>query len=163
MIPSLRNQKGKDASDSSTAKGDSDSGYDIREIFAHFWPTEYEDQHSAADGQPRTITQTLHVTHTLNAAAETPGQLTWLKLHRNANPAWESDRIIFVRSDLDFLPTQSEDVETESGELAPQQPIAVFTETRGSSFDFAGWYQVSRVKICEPRSPELYALLDQKW
>ena len=152
VIPSLRNQSGQDASDSFTAKGDSSSGYEICEILAHFWPTEHEVQHSAAVPQ-------LHRT-TLNEAAATRGQLTWVVLYFGANLLWESDRIIFVKSNLDFLPTQSED------ESAPQQPIAVFTQTRDknfNSFDFAGWYQVNRVEICEPHSSELVALLEQKW
>ena len=170
-VPSLRNQSEKDAtksveeansapSDSSTAKRDSNSGYESSELVAHFWPTEHEDQHSAAAGQPRLGSTTL------NDAAATLGHLTWVKLYHGAKLRWESDRIIFVKSNLEFLPTPSEDLKTESCESAPQQPIAVFmlkTAKPVPNFDFAGWYQVNRVEFCEPYSSKLVGLLDQKW
>jgi hypothetical protein len=64
--------------------------YTIQEICAHFWgkDADYNDLHSA----------------TLHAAAENPDGLSWVLLFNDANPKWDSDGIIFVKSSLDLLP-----------------------------------------------------------
>lgn len=72
-----------------------------RELSVHFRP-EHED--GQIDELPFTP---LRRTSTLNSSTASPDQLAWIKLFQGANPRWASDRIIFVKTNLDLLPTLS--------------------------------------------------------
>lgn len=59
------------------------------EIASHFWP----DGGREFDGKGTT----------LHDSAEVPRKLAWTLLFPGANPRWESDQIVFVKSNLDLL------------------------------------------------------------
>ena len=71
-----------------------DNLYTVREIHVHFWGKEaaYEDTHSA----------------TLHASKGNPDTLSWMLLFNGANPKWQENGVIFVKSNLDLLPAIKE-------------------------------------------------------
>jgi hypothetical protein len=71
-------------------------GYTIEEIQHHYWRDIRKDD----VGSDTTLPQ--H--STLNASADTKGSLSHMLLFHGANPRWESDGLIFVKSNLDILP-----------------------------------------------------------
>lgn len=66
-------------------------GLTLREIHAYFWKDE--------DTPDSTHNTTLH------SSSENPNGLAWVLLFAGANPKWDSDGVIFVKSNLDVLPT----------------------------------------------------------
>lgn len=68
-----------------------DQRYSLREIYAHFW----KDGLRGTDGNHKS---------TLHASSDNPNGLAWVVLHKGANPQWDSNRVIFVKSNLDLLP-----------------------------------------------------------
>ncbi|KAF1937156.1 hypothetical protein EJ02DRAFT_458970, partial [Clathrospora elynae] len=81
-----------------------DDLYTIQEMKSYFWKDE----------------KTAESTHnaTLRSAAENPHRLAWVLLFNGANPNWDSDGIIFVKSNLDLLPAIQAPVEE-----APEIPV----------------------------------------
>jgi hypothetical protein len=67
--------------------------YSLREIYAHFWNEDDQDGEKLRSD---------HNT-TLHSSSENTG-LAWALLFHDANPQWESNRIIFVKSSLHILP-----------------------------------------------------------
>lgn len=107
-------------------------------------------------------------------------------LFEGANPRWESDHIIYTKSNLDLLPdikdkgTQASDKEPNEGlqdeaTTTPDsggggkagQAVAIFKQhgSRGTSaaYTFDGWYKISRIQFLAPESDELVRMLEQKW
>ncbi|KAE9974716.1 hypothetical protein EG328_003673 [Venturia inaequalis] len=64
----------------------------IRDIQHHFWKSESDGMTGFGE----------HAT--LNNAADHKDGLAYILLFRGANPRWQSDKIIFVKSNLDLLP-----------------------------------------------------------
>ncbi|KAK5462991.1 hypothetical protein LTS15_002703 [Exophiala xenobiotica] len=65
-----------------------------REIRQYYSPGEESPSHDVA---------------TLHDSAETPGILTYVLIFHEANPRWPQDRIIFAKTNLDFLPVEVAD------------------------------------------------------
>ncbi len=185
----------------------------LEDIRAHFWPQERKE---ASHSPPP-------LKGTLNASAADPSTLAYVVLFKDANPRWESDGIIFTKSNLDLIqpqmehsgatllardgraedesatsdtvqpakpsPTTTDDLISSTAEgsrssiasLPPPEldaerhscyakdlgPIAVFAQGRGPqgarSFQFIGWYKITRLIILEPGSADLGRMLEQKW
>ncbi|KAF2650708.1 hypothetical protein K491DRAFT_730753 [Lophiostoma macrostomum CBS 122681] len=82
----------------------SPSLYSLREIHEHFW--QEDDRNHDSD----------HNT-TLHSSSENAG-LAWVLLFHGANPQWESNNVIFVKSNLHLLPNiketnDAQEVDTE--------------------------------------------------
>lgn len=114
------------------------------EIDKYFWP---------ADHAAPTST-------TLHDAAAAPGSLAFILVYHGANPRWDAEQIIFVKSSLNLLPAQVQEensgpdhvreeteqttaVTTNTGQevdtasqqrsnTAPEKPIAIFQQVPGS-------------------------------
>lgn len=108
-----------------------------------------------------------------------------------ANPKWESDHIIFTKSNLELLPQSLADKATDefstvnnesagdrytanghhenvtNGVESATGPIAVFKRGPGTrkahGFQFEGWFQIESIAFLEPKSDELIRMLEQKW
>ena len=82
------------------------------EVRNFFWPLsdETDGRFSAAPG----ISKTLH------DAASTPGQLAYLFLFKDANPRWETDKLVYTKSSLEMLPPVSDQ---ETPTIPHQNPI----------------------------------------
>jgi hypothetical protein len=76
--------------------------YSLREIEHYFYPEGPDNTFSSRQS-------------TLHASAATPDDLSWVVLFKSANPRWDSDGIIFVKSSLQLLPA-------ELAESVPQKP-----------------------------------------
>ena len=75
----------------------------VEDIRAHFWP-------QSNDDLPKNI---LPLKGTLNASAANPTKLAYIVLFKDANPRWESEGIIFTKSNLNLLePRQANDEAT---------------------------------------------------
>ena len=70
--------------------------YSIRDIQHHYWKRDENDETSMPQHS------------TLNDSLEEQGSLTHVLLFHGANPRWLSDRIIFVKSNLEILPEYRE-------------------------------------------------------
>lgn len=141
--------------------------YTLNEIEKHFWPGV---EHRSAE-----------TTTTLHASASTPDKASFALLWVEANPRWDKERIIFVKTNLHLLPLISDSHENDEDEATTSahqrsaetgddlpKPIAFFKQTHrrqaGSAraFSFAGWYQVEKVEFLAPNSPDLIRMLEQK-
>ena len=111
--PHLQNKSGssQDESKSATANADSNqllqrplqdlklssadenAGYSVDEIATHY----NNDQLGVASKAS-----------TLHSSASKPHELVYVLLFRNANPRWESDQIIFAKTNIDLLPGYSD-------------------------------------------------------
>lgn len=67
-----------------------DDLYTLQKIHIYFRGKDavYEDTHSAV----------------LHASTENPNGLSWVQLYNGANPKWNEDGVVFVKSNLDLLP-----------------------------------------------------------
>ena len=110
--PHLRNKAGSSQEESKSATADADSGqllqrplqdlklssadeevgYSVDEIAAHYSNGQFGVDFKAS---------TLHSSNTK------PYELVYILLFRNANPRWESDQIIFAKTNIDILPGYS--------------------------------------------------------
>ncbi|KAF2123126.1 hypothetical protein BDV96DRAFT_562001 [Lophiotrema nucula] len=72
-------------------KYSNDDLFSIKEIHAHF----FNDDEPIGDHGDNS---------TLHASTERPHILAWVLLFKGANPKWDSDQMIFVKSNLDLLP-----------------------------------------------------------
>lgn len=70
--------------------------YSVKEIDRYFWPE--EDFRSVPDTRK-----------TLHDSADAPGKLTYVLLFKDANPRWDTDAIIFTKSNLALLPAHLAD------------------------------------------------------
>ncbi|EME89433.1 uncharacterized protein MYCFIDRAFT_76770 [Pseudocercospora fijiensis CIRAD86] len=159
-------------SESSAAVGEKldDHLLSLEDIRNYFWPVDN-------DAQPGRFAQGLR--GTLNDSAATPGRPSYIVLFAGANPRWDDDHIIFTKSSLDLLPAPNDMEGSAEGSAEPEAvddskdeknaaaPIAVFKQGRGPQvarvYEFDGWYQIERVQLLEPKSPELVRMLEQKW
>ncbi|KAF2197966.1 hypothetical protein GQ43DRAFT_181682 [Delitschia confertaspora ATCC 74209] len=153
--------------------------YSQKEIYSYFW----KESEKSLDDACRT---------TLHASAADPEALGYVLLFHGANPKWKSDKVIFVKSNLDLLPivkvvpkTEISDIPLDTGKAAeasesafqattnndglpaPHPAFAVFEQTyrpsTGRAFKFVGWYHVSRFELLAPGSEELIRMLQKKW
>lgn len=119
---------------------------------------------------------------TLHDTAKLPGRLGYLMLFVDANPRWDEEKIIFVKTNLDLLtaelvndavPDVFDDhndgrqavVNANQGENE-QVPIAAYKQLQyhtGAVFKFDGYYRIVRLEFLQPRSLELIRMLEQKW
>ena len=112
-------------------------------------------------------------------------------LFRDANPRWETDQIIFTKSNLEVLPSLAneddppeestegraieETLENGTSEQSNSayaqgnqtEPVAIFAQEgqfqAGRAYKFRGWYKIERLTFLEPGSPELVRMLQQKF
>lgn len=67
----------------------------LEEINNHFWAVARDNEHSRdASSEGRT----------LHDAAAAPGKLAYVMLFSRANPRWDTEKIVFTKSNLDLLP-----------------------------------------------------------
>ncbi|KAL1627579.1 hypothetical protein SLS56_006300 [Neofusicoccum ribis] len=66
----------------------------VEDVHDHYWPLESE----ADEGMRFTIHSTL------NSAAASPDTLKYIMLFKDANPRWQTDHIIYVKTSLHMLP-----------------------------------------------------------
>lgn len=109
------------------------------------------------------ISSSDHSSTTLHASEANPENLAFVLLFGGANPRWESDNIIFVKSKLGLLDFKAEEPEENSSAPCCSAPIAIFQQGLPLEFEFKGWYTVARLDFLEPRTPELIRMLEQKW
>ncbi|KAK4548615.1 hypothetical protein LTR36_009525 [Oleoguttula mirabilis] len=133
--PALRNKSGADEKKPPVKPERSSARFDelvsAEEVKSHFWP---------ADGADGTLTHD-KINQTLHDAAVTPGKLAYLFLFYQANPRFDTDHIIYVKSNLDLLPHQSAD-SSNQGEAAGVKPDG---ETSCSIDETAAGVPVERV------------------
>lgn len=99
--PALRN---KQTASQSEAQNPSDSlnvggSHDLvslEEVRNYFWPLDENGERHTSD----TLSRTLH------DSSASPGRLAYVFLFNQANPRWESDHIIYTKSNLDLLPAE---------------------------------------------------------
>ncbi|KAI9702697.1 MAG: hypothetical protein M1820_006081 [Bogoriella megaspora] len=84
---------------SSGSPKDNSNLFTAEEIERFYWPRPTDDETQAGE-----LSSTRH-NSTLHASQDQPSKLTYVILFRGANPRWSSDRLIFVKSNLDLLPT----------------------------------------------------------
>lgn len=77
----------------------SDNLLTLFDLHCHFWSRTHEEHVGRS------------IQSTLNASAQSPSLLTYIVLHFDQNPRWKSDGIIFVKSNLIFLPEFGEQKE----------------------------------------------------
>ena len=125
---------------------------------------------------------------TLNATESEPNRLRYVLLFHNAvrrrpgfrlpslielqHPRWKQDNIIHVKTDLHLLPQEADTAASDEspGGLFAQE-IMVFDQSPDfvsqiasrARFKFLGFYNLERMQILEPKSPELVRMLEQKW
>lgn len=63
--------------------------YSITDVRHHFWPSSSEE---------------IPPLSSLNSSAKHPFELTWVLLHRDQNPRWKTDNIVFAKTSLNLLP-----------------------------------------------------------
>jgi hypothetical protein len=109
---------------------------------------------------------------TLNGTAADPHTLSHVFLFSHANPRWEEDKIIFVKSNLELLPPPESLTKEEStmdgnnDQKQLQKSILVFKQVgimQGSMFVLDGWYKLANIEIIEPYSDALAKMMKQKW
>ncbi|KAI7545579.1 hypothetical protein KC331_g6133 [Hortaea werneckii] len=102
--PALRNKQtaskseAPNAGDSLNAGGSHDL-VSLEEVRNYFWPLDENGERHISD----TLSRTLHDSST------SPGRLAYVFLFNQANPRWESDYIIYTKSNLDLLPAELAD------------------------------------------------------
>ncbi|KAI7187916.1 hypothetical protein KC343_g4864 [Hortaea werneckii] len=99
--PALRNKQAvsqreaQNAGDSLNAGGSHDL-VSLEEVRNYFWPLDENGERHTSD----TLSRTLH------DSSASPGRLAYVFLFNQANPRWESDHIIYTKSNLDLLPAE---------------------------------------------------------
>lgn len=146
---------------------------------------------SATDNHtvPSSSHPTVRKSHsTLNATEAEPNRLRYVLLFHNSvrqrpglrllalielqHPRWKEDKIIYVKTDLHLLPQEADTAasnESPGGLLA--QEVMVFDQSLDfvsqiasrARFKFLGFYNLERMQILEPKTPELVRMLEQKW
>ncbi|GAB1735177.1 hypothetical protein NU219Hw_g243t1 [Hortaea werneckii] len=120
--PALRNKQVASQSEAANAgdslnAGGSHSLVSLEEVRNYFWPLDENGERHTSD----TLSRTLHDSST------SPGRLAYVFLFNQANPRWESDHIIYTKSNLDLLPAELADKAQASsgdaeGSSTSQQP-----------------------------------------
>jgi hypothetical protein len=109
---------------------------------------------------------TYAVSSTLHASASSPDSLAFVMLFHGANPRWATDHILFVKSNLHLLRTETVHVEETATPHKLPESVAVFEQrshTRPARFQFVGYYKVTHVDFLSPRTADLVRMLEQKW
>ncbi|ORY14366.1 hypothetical protein BCR34DRAFT_585770 [Clohesyomyces aquaticus] len=78
---------------------------------------------------------------TLHSSAAHPDSLSWVLLFRGANPKWASEKVLFVKSNIDLLPALDQTDETkaimaeatEDASNAAKLPVGPTITSDGSS------------------------------
>ncbi|KAK3076632.1 hypothetical protein LTS18_012484 [Coniosporium uncinatum] len=88
--------------------------YAVGDLHAHFWPSagEVKQVYNEADGtKTNTFALDFKNRHhgTLDSSEATPNKLAYVVLFGGANPRWDSDNIIFVKTNLELLPPEAEE------------------------------------------------------
>ncbi|KAI7202809.1 hypothetical protein KC316_g2039 [Hortaea werneckii] len=95
--PAFRSKAPNDG-DSLNAGGSHDL-VSLEEVRNYFWPLDENGERHTSD----TLSRTLH------DSAASPGRLAYVFLFSQANPRWDSDHIIYTKSNLDLLPLELAD------------------------------------------------------
>ncbi|KAI7345423.1 hypothetical protein KC354_g14745 [Hortaea werneckii] len=102
--PALRNKQAASQSEAPNAGDSLNAGgfhdlVSLEEVRNYFWPLDKNGERHTSD----TLSRTLHDSST------SPGRLAYVFLFNQANPRWESDHIIYTKSNLDLLPAELAD------------------------------------------------------
>ncbi|KAI7550167.1 hypothetical protein KC331_g3348 [Hortaea werneckii] len=102
--PALRNKQAASQSEAPNAGDSLNAGgfhdlVSLEEVRNYFWPLDQNGERHTSD----TLSRTLH------DSAASPGRLAYVFLFNQANPRWESDHIIYTKSNLDLLPAEVAD------------------------------------------------------
>src|ERR1700743_494137 len=76
-----------------TSWADESSLFTSEEVHRYFWPL-----HQGEPGKSDAVSH-----DTLNASAERQNSLAYILLFYRANPQWSTDKIIYVKSNLDLI------------------------------------------------------------
>lgn len=109
---------------------------------------------------------TYAVSSTLHASASSANSLAFVMLFHGANPRWATDHILFVKSNLHLLRTETVNVEETAATHKLPESVAVFEQrphSRPARFEFVGYYKVTHVDFLSPRTADLVRMLEQKW
>ncbi|KAI7088871.1 hypothetical protein KC356_g2987 [Hortaea werneckii] len=99
--PALRNKQAASQSKAPSAGESLNTGVShdlvsLEEVRNYFWPLDENGERHTSD----TLSRTLH------DSSASPGRLAYVFLFNQANPRWESDHIIYTKSNLDLLPAE---------------------------------------------------------
>ncbi|KAI6914279.1 hypothetical protein KC318_g692 [Hortaea werneckii] len=102
--PALRNKQAASQSEAPNAGDGPNAGgshdlVSLEEVRNYFWPLDENGERHASD----TLSRTLHNSST------SPGRLAYVFLFNQANPRWDSDHIVYTKSNLDLLPVELAD------------------------------------------------------
>jgi hypothetical protein len=110
---------------------------------------------------------TLHHYTTLHSSKASPDALAFVLLFHGANPRWLTDNIIYVKSNLDLLGSDTATTEENMAKEPNTTLVAMFEQVRGGvrrNFEFRGWYKIARLEFVDKSTPEkLVRMLEQKW
>ncbi|KAI7483372.1 hypothetical protein KC351_g5207 [Hortaea werneckii] len=112
--PALRNKQAASQSEAPNAEDSPSAGVShdlvsLEEVRNYFWPLDENGERHTSD----TLSRTLH------DSSASPGRLAYVFLFNQANPRWESDHIIYTKSNLDLLPAELADkAQTSSDDSA---------------------------------------------
>jgi len=124
--PALRHKEKQPQATSSTSKyrgpsrdTRSEKLYAVDDLHVHFWPLAGEIKHTynnVEDTNKNVFALDFKDRHhgTLNASQATPEKLAYIVLFRGANPRWDSDKIIFVKTNLELLPPAPEEAKPKA-------------------------------------------------
>jgi hypothetical protein len=104
---------------------------------------------------------------TLHSSKASPDALAFVLLFHGANPRWSTDNIIYVKSNLDLLGSNTATTEENVAKEPNKTPVAIFEQVRGGfsrNFEFRGWYKIAHLEFVDKSTPEkLVRMLEQKW
>ncbi|KAI7494013.1 hypothetical protein KC367_g8330 [Hortaea werneckii] len=112
--PALRNKHAASQSRApnageSLSAGVSHDLVSLEEVRNYFWPLDGNGERHTSDSLSRT----------LHDSSASPGRLAYVFLFNQANPRWESDHIIYTKSNLDLLPAElAKEPQTTSNDAA---------------------------------------------
>jgi hypothetical protein len=110
---------------------------------------------------------TPHHYHTLHSSKASPDTLAFVLLFHGANPRWPTDNIIYVKSNLDLLESDTATTKENMAKEPSTTPVAMFEQIRRGArrnFEFRGWYKIARLEFVDKSTPEkLVRMLEQKW
>lgn len=88
------------------------------------------------------------------------------------NPRWQGDHIIYVKSAIELLPTVKADDKTQTSNSSAEplaKNVMVFEQQNGhrtptsAMFKFIGYFNLTKMQVLEPQTPELVRMQEQKW
>lgn len=121
-----------------------------------------------------------HLHSTLNGTRAEPDRLKYVLLFHQAHPRWPTEQIIYVKSELQLLPQPPSQGQSQPSSTSPENQsslsdvpfateIMMFEQTSSeriqsrARFTFLGYFDLMKMQVLEPNTPELTRMLEQKW